>query len=273
MTLQAWRRLSWRLPALTALVLVGLVWAVAFMPWLGRAMRALAMKTFARCLLAICGVRLHRTGQSNQSRPSEGWPSPCLLVANHISWIDIYVILAQGPVIFIAKSEIRSWPIIGWLVSLSGTIFIERGSRHALRGVLHQAAARFKSGHAVLFFPEGTTSDGLGLLPFHSNLFSLAQQDPDLPICALTIRYAQHGQPSTVPAYIGEMTLLQSMMAIVSTPGLSAHCHVHPSFYARDWDLPVKLLRAPLSDHARGLIASVTGPAVDGHLLKDRAVF
>ncbi|MGA1083329.1 MAG: hypothetical protein ACO3TO_03820, partial [Burkholderiaceae bacterium] len=63
MTLQGWRRLSWRLPALAVLVLLGLVWAVAFMPWLGRAMRALAMKTFARGLLAICGVRLYRTGQ------------------------------------------------------------------------------------------------------------------------------------------------------------------------------------------------------------------
>ena len=266
MTLQAWRRLSWRLPALTGLVLLGLVWAVVFMPWLGRAMRALAMKTFARCLLAICGVRLMVTGQAT------GWPHPCLLVSNHISWIDIYVVLAQAPVVFIAKSEIRSWPVIGWLVRLSGTIFIERGSRHALRGVLHQAASRFKAGHAVLFFPEGTTSDGLGLLPFHSNLFSLAQQDVDLPICALTIRYAQHGQPSTVPAYIGEMTLLQSMVAILTTPGLSAHCHVHPSFYARDFEGPVKQLRGPLSDHARGLIASVTGPTVDGHLLKDGAV-
>ncbi|MFZ9841609.1 MAG: lysophospholipid acyltransferase family protein [Burkholderiaceae bacterium] len=266
MTLQGWRRLSWRLPALAVLVLLGLVWAVAFMPWLGRAMRALAMKTFAHGLLAICGVRLYRTGQPT------GWPNPCLLVSNHISWIDIYVVLAQAPVVFIAKSEIRSWPVIGWLVRLSGTIFIERGSRHALRGVLHQAAARFKSGHAVLFFPEGTTSDGLGLLPFHSNLFSLAQQDLDLPICALTIRYGQHGQASTVPAYIGEMTLLQSMVAILTTPGLSAHCHVHPSFYARDFEGPVKQLRGPLSDHARGLIASVTGPTVDGHLLKDGPV-
>lgn len=224
------------------------------------------MKTFARCLLAICGVRLTVTGRA------AGWPRPGLLVSNHISWIDIYVVLAQAPVVFIAKSEIRSWPVIGWLVRLSGTIFIERGSRHALRGVLHQAAARFKAGHAVLFFPEGTTSDGLGLLPFHSNLFSLAQQDVDLPICALTIRYAQHGQSSTVPAYIGEMTLLQSMVAILTTPGLSAHCHVHPSFYARDFEGPVKQLRGPLSDHARGLIASVTGPAVDGHLLKNRPV-
>jgi 1-acyl-sn-glycerol-3-phosphate acyltransferase len=266
MTPQGWRRLSWRLPALAALVLLGLVWAVVFMPWLGRAMRAFAMKTFARCLLAICGVRLYQTGQS------AGWPHPCLLVSNHISWIDIYVVLAQAPVVFIAKSEIRSWPVIGWLVRLSGTIFIERGSRHALRGVLHQAAARFKAGHAVLFFPEGTTSDGLGLLPFHSNLFSLAQQNVDLPICALTIRYAQHGQPSTAPAYIGEMTLLQSMLAILTTPGLSAHCHVHPSFYARDFEGPVKQLRGPLSDHARGLIASVTGPTVDGHLLKDGPV-
>ena len=266
MTLQGWRRLSWRLPALAVLVLLGLVWAVAFMPWLGRAMRALAMKTFARGLLAICGVRLYRTGQPT------GWSNPCLLVSNHISWIDIYVVLAQAPVVFIAKSEIRSWPVIGWLIRLSGTIFIQRGSRHALRGVLHQAAARFKSGHAVLFFPEGTTSDGLGLLPFHSNLFSLAQQDLDLPICALTIRYGQRGHASTVPAYIGEMTLLQSMVAILTTPGLSAHCHVHPSFYARDFEGPVKQLRGPLSDHARGLIASVTGPTVDGHLLKDGPV-
>lgn len=266
MTLQGWCRLSWRLPLLVVLVLLGLAWAVLFMPWLGRAMRALAMKTFSKALLAICGVRLDRTGGSR------GWASPSLVVSNHISWIDIYVILAQGPVVFIAKSEIRRWPVIGWLVRLSGTIFIERGSRHALRGVLHQASARFKSGQSVLFFPEGTTSDGLGLLPFHSNLFSLAQQDPHLPICAVTLRYSRDGRPTTVPAYIGDMTLLQSMMAILSTPGLEARCHVHPCFYARDWDLPNKLLRGPLSDHARGLIASVGGASVDGDLLKNRAI-
>jgi 1-acyl-sn-glycerol-3-phosphate acyltransferase len=266
MTAQGWRRLSWRLPVLVVLVLVGLAWAVLFMPWLGRAMRALAMRTFSKALLAICGIRLCPTGESL------AWPNPSLVVANHISWVDIFVVLAQGPVIFIAKSEIRRWPILGWLVSLSGTIFIERGSRHALRGVLHQASARFKSGHSVLFFPEGTTSDGFGLLPFHSNLFSLAQQDPNLPICALTLRYSRAGRPTTVPAYIGEMTLLQSMVAILSTPGLEARCHVHPGFYARDWDLPNKLLRGPLSDHARGLIASVGGTTIDGDLLKDRAI-
>lgn len=261
MSLVVWARQAWRLPLLACLVLAGLVWAVALLPVLGSRMRTAVMRAFARALLWICGVRLQRTGQA------QGWPSPCLLVSNHISWIDIYVILAQAPVIFIAKSEIRSWPVIGWLVRLTGTIFIERGSRHALRGVLHQAATRFRRGETVLFFPEGTTSDGLGVLPFHSNLFSLAEQNPSLPVCALTIRYSQHGRPSTIPAYIGDMTLLESMRAIVASPGLSAHCHIHPVFRAQDWPVvqtqeasprpSPRGLRQALSDHARGLIESV----------------
>ncbi|MFM1826996.1 MAG: hypothetical protein RLY67_377 [Pseudomonadota bacterium] len=151
-----------------------------------------------------------------------------LLVSNHISWIDIFVIQAHWPCIFIAKSEIRAWPLVGWLVAGSGTIFIERGNRRAIPGVIERAQRYFSEGERVAFFPEGTTSDGTGVLPFHASLFSMMETAPQTPLTLMAIRYEQHGQPTTATAYIDEMTLWESMVRIMSSEGLSVVCSMAP---------------------------------------------
>lgn len=213
-------RLAWRLPALVGWVLFGLLWALTGLRLMGPIGRKRSLRIFARGVLAICGVRLAPEGDVR-------FPSPCLVVSNHISWIDIFVLQALEPITFIAKSDIRSWPVIGPLVTASGTLYIERGRRSAIKEVMNEAQVLLDHGARIMFFPEGTTSDGHTVLKFHANFFALIEHRPSLPMRPLTLRYFQHGQPTTIPAYIGDMTLVQSIVAIMSARGLSANPILH----------------------------------------------
>jgi 1-acyl-sn-glycerol-3-phosphate acyltransferase len=168
-------------------------------------------------------------------------PVPCLVVANHISWLDIFLVHAVLPATFIAKSEIRSWPLAGLLVQASGTIFVERGNRHAVRTLIKEAMTRLDSGERVIFFPEGTTSRGEDVLRFHTSLFGLAEQRPDIAVVPMTLFYSrQTGQghrPTqanvSVPdgmnqvAYVDDMSLVGSMIKIMGRPGLQADAVIH----------------------------------------------
>lgn len=96
---------------------------------------------------------------------------PGALVCNHLSYLDILVLGAQCPFVFVAKAETRSWPLIGRLIAATGAIFIERESARSTQSVTQQIADTLREGVSVIFFPEGTTSDGQGVLPFRSSLF------------------------------------------------------------------------------------------------------
>ena len=168
-------------------------------------------------------------------------PVPCLVVANHISWLDIFLVHAVLPATFIAKSEIRSWPLAGLLVQASGTIFVERGNRHAVRTLIKEAMTRLDSGERVIFFPEGTTSRGEDVLRFHTSLFGLAEQRPDIAVVPMTLFYSRqtgHGQGPTQAnapvadamnqvAYVDDMSLVGSMIQIMGRPGLQADAFIH----------------------------------------------
>ncbi len=233
-------RLLWRVPALLMWVAGGCFWAAVMMRILGRSGRRVSVRVFARGVLFLCGVRFDR-------QQAGELPSPCLVVSNHVSWLDIYVLHALEPMTFIAKSQIRSWPVIGWLVTAAGTLYIERGRRHAVHDVLHQAQRRCDLGERICFFPEGTTSEGHGLLKFHSNLFSLVERRPDLLVQPISIRYWQQGLASSVTAYVGEMTLVGSMLRIMRTPGLSVSPIFHSPIHFGELAQPN---RRTLSDEA-----------------------
>jgi 1-acyl-sn-glycerol-3-phosphate acyltransferase len=215
-------RLGWRFPALFCWMVLGLTWALTGLRFLGPRGRSWSIRTFARGLLVVCGVRL-------VADSPESIPAPALLVGNHVSWLDIFVVHALEPVTFIAKSEIRSWPVIGTLVSASGTLFIERGNRSAMPQVIAQAQGRFHQNERVMFFPEGTTSDGQSLLKFHSSLFVLAERAPNLPVVPVSIRYS-----SDRTAYVGDMTLLGSMLAILSGPTVEVRLQIQPPIVLDD---------------------------------------
>jgi 1-acyl-sn-glycerol-3-phosphate acyltransferase len=171
-------------------------------------------------MLQLCGMRLvvHNDGV----RLDEG----VLVVANHISWIDIYVINAWRPTPFVSKAEIRKWPVVGWCAQQLGTVFIQRERRSDAKRIMHELADRLNSGELMCVFPEGTTTDGVQLLPFHANMFQAAvsASRPVQPVC-LMYEDAQ-GRQSTAPAYIDEMSLGESLDALLRGGPLTAHVYV-----------------------------------------------
>jgi lyso-ornithine lipid O-acyltransferase len=118
---------------------------------------------YHRILCALIGVRIREVGTRSAT-------SPALILSNHVSWLDICVITALRPVVFVAKSEVAGWPVFGWLARLQRTIFINRQARHQTGAATREIAGRLLGGDAVVLFAEGTSSDGIRVLPFRSSL-------------------------------------------------------------------------------------------------------
>jgi 1-acyl-sn-glycerol-3-phosphate acyltransferase len=151
-----------------------------------------------------------------------------LIVANHSSWLDIVVINSIQPAAFIAKAEIEKWPIVGLLVARSGTLFIERGKRHAVHKVLQDAVDRLKQGRFVAVFPEGTTNDGKGLLPFHGNLMEAAIR-AEVPVQPLSISYQNsNGALAKSVEFVGATTFVGSMLKILADRDLRVNISILP---------------------------------------------
>lgn len=184
-----------------------LVWGL--FPWLSRAGRATLRQRWSRQLLAMLGVRLRVAG-----RPGRG----ALLVSNHVSWLDIYVVYAVTDTRFVCKAEVRDWPLIGWLTERNEALFITRTSRADARRACQAIADGLRAGDTVTVFPEGTSSDGSQVLPFHGALFQGAI-DAGAPVQPLALRYRdRHGRPSTAPAYCGDIGMLDSLVALARAP-------------------------------------------------------
>ena len=147
---------------------------------------------------------------------------PLLLVANHMSWLDITALHAARFCRFVSKADIKKWPFIGMLASGIGTLFIERESRRDAMRVVHRMTDSLRAGDVLGVFPEGTTSDGSGLLPFHANLFqaAIAANAPVQPV-ALQFIDTRTGQRSTSACYINDDTLVDSVWRALTTPSLA----------------------------------------------------
>ncbi|HEY8336959.1 MAG TPA: lysophospholipid acyltransferase family protein [Tardiphaga sp.] len=174
---------------------------------------------YHRAFCALVGVRIREVG----TRTAD---TPVLILSNHVSWLDICVITALAPVVFIAKSEVARWPVFGWLARLQRTIFIDRQARHKTGAATREIGDRLLGGDAVVLFAEGTSSDGIRILPFRSALvgavhhalgtsthhkaitvqpMSLAYVGFDgLPVGrALRERVAWYGDADLIPHFIG----------------------------------------------------------------------
>jgi 1-acyl-sn-glycerol-3-phosphate acyltransferase len=170
-------------------------------------------------LLRLCGMKL--VVHNDRARLDRG----ALVVGNHISWIDIYVVNAWRPTPFVSKAEIRRWPVIGWFAQHLDTVFIEREKRSDAKRIVHELAQRLEEGELMCVFPEGTTSNGASLLPFHANLFQAAvlASCPVQPIC---IMYEDAQGQSLAPAYIDDLSLGDTLDAILHGAPLTAHLYV-----------------------------------------------
>ena len=199
-------------------VLLGLATVVAVFPWITQVSRNRINQQWSRILIAIAGARVMASGLTLTAAVRrdgvETTSGGRLVLANHISWLDIIAINAVLPSRFIAKAEIREWPVLGVLVSRSGTLYIERGRRHAVAAMNQTVREHLQSGETIVVFAEGTTTDGSGLLPFHSNLIAPAI-DVGAAIWPLAIRYTERGERSSAAAYIGEMGILTSLAKVL----------------------------------------------------------
>lgn len=207
-----WRavRAAWRLFGMSICLLAGLAAALTVMRPLSPDRRSGLIRIWARWTLRAAGIRVKSTGKP---LISEG-----LVLPNHVSWLDILVIDSVAPCSFIAKAEIRSWPLVGLLCDRAGTLFIERGRRHAVHQVLQTATEQLRAGGRVAVFAEGTTSDGTMVLPFHANLVEAAVR-AGCRVQPLALRYEDaSGQRSKAVDFVGTTTFAQSLWRVLAEP-------------------------------------------------------
>ncbi len=198
-------------PALFSLLLFGSLVAICTSFIVGiRSKRVIAQYWF-RALLIVLNIKLEINGLNKQSDDN-------FLVANHISWLDIPVISACLPVCFLSKSEVRRWPVIGLLARFVDTLFIARASRRAVASVNQNIKASLLNRHTVCVFPEGTTTSGDRLGNFHPSIFQPAVEI-SVKVLPVAIRYVDAKRnPTTTPAYVGNMTLMKSIDRIIIEP-------------------------------------------------------
>jgi 1-acyl-sn-glycerol-3-phosphate acyltransferase len=183
---------------------------------------------WSRITLVALGIRLETDALPPEARGTPGGKPGALLLMNHVSWADVFVVAAVAPARFVAKSEIRAWPLAGWLARAVGTLFIERGRRHAVAHINRQAAQRLRAGQSIGIFPEGTTTDGTRLLRFHANLVQAALE-AQAPVVPVALQYWQDDAPSRAAAYIGDMNIAESMLRILIAPRLRVRLRFLPA--------------------------------------------
>lgn len=225
--------------------------AALLFPLLGPERRNAHVRRWARELLAILAVRLRVSG----ARPHAAGV-PRMLVANHVSWLDIIAISAVLPARFVAKSEVRDWPLIGWMGERAGTFFIRRARRRDTARINEDLAQAMRGGDPVAVFPEATTSDGGRVLKFHSSLLQAAVLE-EAALHPVAIRYARRdGTGCGEAAYEGGRSLWRSLALVTAQPEIRAELAFLPPLECRGRH------RRELAQVARDLIArSLSLPA------------
>lgn len=206
-----------------------LLWAMALaagvFPLVSHAWRDRFIRDWSRHMLGVLGLQIR------VERPPQH-PDGALLVCNHVSWLDIYLIHAAQRVHFVSKSEVRDWPVAGWLAHKTGTLFLDRRRRADTARVNAAMRELMQEGAWVAVFPEGTTGDGISLRRF---LPSLLQPAVELgcPVVPAALRYrTPAGDICAAPAYIGKISMWQSLMQIVSEPSIVAELRFGESMAA-----------------------------------------
>jgi 1-acyl-sn-glycerol-3-phosphate acyltransferase len=200
--------LAWRLTRVIFHLLAGLVTCALVFPWAGAALRERITRSWSRRLLRLCRVALEHA-------PGPPALAHALIVANHVSWLDIFVINSMHPCRFVAKAEIRAWPVLGWLVAKAGTVFIARGNRRDLRHIFKGLVGVLRQGERVAFFPEGTTARQGTVQAFHPNLFEAAI-DAGVAVQPYALEYLdEDGGHHPVVDYLDETTFVESFFLIL----------------------------------------------------------
>lgn len=163
-----------------------------------------------RAVMRVSGCRVEARG----TVPSSG-----LLVANHVSYLDVGAIGSLAPCCFVAKSEVRQWPLVGWLGARGGTIFVRRADRTGAAAQVEELRRALGAGGTVVLFAEGTSSDGRQVLPFGSSLLQAAIE-AGVPVAPVSVRYRvpPPADAATDACWWGDMKLLPHLLHLWSLP-------------------------------------------------------
>jgi 1-acyl-sn-glycerol-3-phosphate acyltransferase len=219
---------SLRLARLGSHLLVGLGLSAIAYPLIGARGRSACFRWWSRRLLVILNVRLRRHGAAVTPAPG----NPTLVVANHVSWLDVFVIRSSLDCLFVAKSEIRGWPLVGWLVARQGTVFVHRARRRDTSRVNASLGRALQAGQVMAVFAEGTTTDGTEVRPFHGSLLQPLVETAGYAQ-PVAVRYTHpDGRISNAAAYAGDRSLWESTLLIVSQPVIHVDLHLLPAVHA-----------------------------------------
>jgi 1-acyl-sn-glycerol-3-phosphate acyltransferase len=242
---------AWRATRIALHVGQGLWTTVAVFPFVDPQRKRTLIRRWCARVLALLNIEARLQGTLGAERGN------VLIVANHVSWLDILVLNAQQPARFVAKSELAGWPLAGRLIRGAGTIFIARDRRHDTKRVNHHAALALSSGDVVAVFPEGTTTDGTTLLRFHASLLQpVVESKGHVQPVALRYRDAL-GAPSTAPAY-GDETIADSFWRVCGERRLIVEVIASPPIAAR------QLHRRELARQAEGAIRTALALSAAG---------
>jgi 1-acyl-sn-glycerol-3-phosphate acyltransferase len=235
-------RAVWRLLRALLHGLHGLAVVLLRFPTLDRAARQARIRWWSAKMLRVMGIALAFEGRFK--------PGAKLIVANHVSWVDILAVHAVCPEArFVSKADVQRWPLVGRLVAAAETLYLERERKRDALRVVHQIAEALRHGDSVAAFPEGTTGDGHALLPFHANLLQAAIATAT-PVQPVALRYADAVHAvSPAAQWLGDTTLAGSVWKLASARGLVVRVRVLPAVGSAHAD------RRRLAEHLRDLIA------------------
>lgn len=206
-------RMTGRLALLLPHLLYGLALAtVVRLDGTGRIPAERLASHWSRVLLRILGLRLRVTGDLARVRG--------LIVANHVSWLDIPLLSSRLPLRFVSKSEVRDWPVAGWLADAAGTFYLRRG-KGGSRPLIQRLVPHLQQGGTVVVFPEGTTTAGQRVLGFHPRLFAAAVESGQ-PVHAVALSYGPTPEGHDLAPFVGDDDLASHLLRLLQAPGLSA---------------------------------------------------
>jgi 1-acyl-sn-glycerol-3-phosphate acyltransferase len=235
------------------LLVAHLAWGIALAAWLGlgaRASREVLAQRWHRRLLAILGVELRVEGLALRE--------PHMTVANHVSWLDIPVLGALEATRFVGKSEIKDWPVAGWLASAGGTFFLRRGSGGSAP-LINRLVPHLRAHGSVTLFPEGTTTDGSAVLPFHARLFAAAIA-ARCPVQPVTIQYGFAADGANIAPFIGNDSLAGHIVRLLRCPKLEVRVMYGPPLHPH-------ASRDELAREAESLVRAALQPPRAGYRL------
>lgn len=234
---------AWRLLRCVVHGLHGLTIVLVRFRALDSAQRHTLIRWWSVKMLRVMGIAMRVEGEAHAGG--------ALLVANHISWLDITALHAVLPhARFVSKADVKAWPLLSHLADAAATLYLERERKRDALRVVHAIAAALRAGETVAVFPEGTTSDGRTLLPFHANLLQAAIATAT-PVQPVALRFSDSAQRiSAAVEFVGDTTLLQSLWRVACGEAVIAHVTLLPSHPSAHAD------RRQLAEALRGNIAA-----------------